>query len=262
MRIATAIEYDGTAYHGWQRQNNGDTVQACIEDALSHVANEPITVICAGRTDAGVHAREQIIHFDTVATRDERAWIFGANANLPRDISVRWVKSVDDNFHARFSATSRRYHYHIYNHPIRSALTRHSATWQCLPLDIERMQQAAQHLVGEHDFTSFRAQSCQAHTPIRTVEFIRLEKQGDVIIIDIQANAFLQHMVRNIAGVLMSIGAGRAEVDWTHELLESKSREKGGVTARPEGLYLVGVEYDAIFGLPKSPFSGTIQTVI
>jgi tRNA pseudouridine38-40 synthase len=124
------------------------------------------------------------------------------------------------------------------------------------------MQQAAQHLVGEHDFTSFRAQSCQAHTPIRTVEFIRLEKQGDVIIIDIQANAFLQHMVRNIAGVLMSIGAGRAEVDWTHELLESKSREKGGVTARPEGLYLVGVEYDAIFGLPKSPFSGTIQTVI
>jgi tRNA pseudouridine38-40 synthase len=244
LRFVAAIEYDGTSYHGWQRQKDTRaTVQEKVEDALSQVANEPIRVICAGRTDAGVHALEQIIHFDTEVERPERAWVFGTNSNLPHDISLRWIKAAPDDFHARFSAVAREYKYYIYNQPIRSALYRHTATWYCAPLDEERMQQAANKLIGEHDFSSFRAKSCQAHSPIRTIDFIHVTRQDDMLCINIKANAFLHHMVRNIAGVLMAIGSGKEPISWVDKLLEVKSREQGGVTALPNGLHFVKAFY-------------------
>ena len=243
-RFAAVIEYDGTAYHGWQRQlDESATVQACVEKAISKVADHPVTVICAGRTDAGVHAVGQVIHFDTTAKRTLRAWQFGANTFLPKDISVRSIQEVDESFHARFSAIARRYQYRIFNHPVRSALHRQYATWYCLPLDVAAMQQAAEALVGEHDFSSFRAQSCQAKSPIRTIEHLTVTVHDDLILIDIQANAFLHHMVRNIAGVLMAIGAGKNPVSWTQELLAAKSRAAGGVTALPQGLHFMEAIY-------------------
>lgn len=244
MRFAAAIEYDGTHYHGWQRQKETQaTVQEKVEDALSQVANSTIKVVCAGRTDAGVHALEQIIHFDTEVERPEQAWILGTNSNLPRDISVRWIKSVPDDFHARFSAIAREYKYYIYNQRIRSALRRHNATWHSTLLDESIMQQAADKLVGEHDFSSFRAKSCQANSPIRTIEFIKITREEDLLCINIKANAFLQHMVRNIAGVLMAIGDGKEPVSWVNDLLKVKSREQGGVTALSNGLHFVKAFY-------------------
>lgn len=244
MRYAAAIEYDGTNYHGWQRQK-GDlpTVQAHVEQALSAVADEPVAVVCSGRTDAGVHAIEQIIHFDSEAERNERAWIFGTNSQLPHDIAVKWVKPVSHDFHARFSAIARQYRYVIYNCPVRSPHNRFYATWYCQPLDEQKMQQASEALVGEHDFTSFRAKSCQAHSPIRTIEFLKVTREGDCVFIDIKANAFLHHMVRNIAGVLMSIGSGEQPISWVQELLELRSRKEGGVTALPNGLFFVKAFY-------------------
>jgi len=247
MRIAAKIEYDGTHYHGWQQQRELSTVQAVVEQAFSAVAAHPIKVVCAGRTDAGVHAAGQIIHFDTDVQRSERAWVFGANANLPHDVCVHWAKPTSDNFHARFSALARQYRYLIYNKPIRPALKWQQLTWQCLPLDAELMHHAAQRLVGEHDFNAFRAKQCQAKSPVRTIEFLRITRKAEIVCIDIKANAFLHHMVRNIAGVLMAIGAGKASVDWIDELLLSKNRADGGVTARPQGLYFMGVDYPAEF---------------
>ena len=249
MRIAAKIEYDGTDYHGWQWQATLPTVQAAVEQAFSAVANEPIRVVCAGRTDAGVHATGQIIHFDTQAQRSERAWTFGANANLPHDICVRWVKLVDQQFHARFSALSRRYRYQIYNHAIRPAIQWRHVTWQCLPLNVEVMYRAAQQLVGEHDFNAFRAKNCQAKSPVRTIEFLNVSRVDNMIYLDIKANAFLHHMVRNIAGVLIAIGTGKANPDWIQALLLSKNRADGGVTASPKGLYFVAVEYPKAFAL-------------
>lgn len=250
MRIAAGVEYDGSYFHGWQEQGDLPTVQHEVERALSEVAAENIKVICAGRTDAGVHATQQIIHFDTCAERPLHSWLFGVNSNLPATISMRWVHPVSDQFHARFSALSRRYHYYIYNHRIRSALLRRYTSWQCRPLDVELMQNAAQYLVGEHDFSSFRASQCQAHSPIRKIDFINLTRQGDLICLDIQANAFLQHMVRNIAGVLMAIGIGQEPSTWIEDVLHAKARARGGVTAQPNGLYLVEVGYPANFNLP------------
>jgi tRNA pseudouridine38-40 synthase len=250
MRFAAAIEYDGSHFHGWQEQGELATVQREVERALSDVADETIKVICAGRTDASVHATQQIIHFDSTAERPLHSWLLGANSNLPQTISIRWVVPVSDEFHARFSANMRRYHYYIYNHPVRSALLRSYTSWQCRPLDVEMMQNAAQHLVGEHDFSSFRASACQAHSPVRRIDFIDLKRDGDIILLDIQANAFLQHMVRNIAGVLMKIGSGKAPVSWAQEVLNAKARASGGVTAEPNGLYLVEVGYPAEINLP------------
>jgi len=249
MRFAAAVEYDGSYFHGWQEQGDLATVQWEVERALSAVAAEKIKVICAGRTDAGVHATSQMIHFETTAERPLHSWLFGVNSNLPTTVSVRWVQPVSDEFHARFSATSRRYHYYIYNHRIRSALLRRYTSWQCRSLDAEVMQEAAQHLVGEHDFSSFRASQCQAHSPIRKIDFINLTRNGDIICLDIQANAFLQHMVRNIAGVLMAIGTGQEPPTWIEDVLHAKARAEGGVTAQPNGLYLVEVGYPAEFNL-------------
>ena len=243
-RVALVLEYNGAQYHGWQSQKSGHpTVQQYLEIALSRVANCSVEVVCAGRTDAGVHASHQVVHFNTDVTRSQRSWVMGANANLPADISVHWVGNVTENFHARFSARSRRYRYVIYNHPIRAALFREGLTWNYRPLDEHKMARAAQHLVGRHDFSSYRAAGCQAKSPVREIEFLNVERFGDFIIIDVQANAFLHHMVRNIAGVLMSIGAGLNEESWSKDVLLAKDRAAGGITAPPFGLYLINVGY-------------------
>ena len=251
MRIAAKIEYNGTHYHGWQWQKALATVQDAVEQAFSVVANESIRIVCAGRTDAGVHAVGQIIHFDTDVHRSRHAWIFGANANLPHDICVRWAVVTSKDFHARFSALARRYQYRIYNNPIRPAINWPHVTWQWLPLDVEMMHQAAQQLVGEHDFNAFRAKNCQAKSPIRTIEFLTVTRSEDIVCIDIKANAFLHHMVRNIAGVLMAIGTGKATMDWIPALLLSKNRADGGVTASPKGLYFMQVGYPGKFSFTE-----------
>lgn len=250
-RVALGIEYHGAAYNGWQRQSNGTTVQAKLEEALSIVANHPVEVQCAGRTDSGVSATAQVVHFDSPAQRSERNWILGVNANLPRDIAVRWVKTVDEFFHARFSACSRRYRYVILSQFSRSALLDQKVTWCRYHLDEQKMQEAAQHLVGKHDFSSYRAVHCQANSPVRTLHSIDVSREGDFIYIDVHGDAFLHHMVRNIAGVLMAIGSGEQPVDWSREVLEHRDRTKGGVTAPPWGLSLVHVEYPAELGVDQ-----------
>ncbi|MGM0563419.1 MAG: tRNA pseudouridine(38-40) synthase TruA [Pseudomonadota bacterium] len=253
MRIALGIEYDGTAYHGWQRQQNGISVQQVLEEALSRVADSEVLLHCAGRTDTGVHATQQVVHFDSEARRSERNWVLGANANLPRDVSVRWARQVGDDFHARFSAESRRYRYVILSRFARSALWANRATWTHKRLDGERMQRAAQHLVGRHDFSSYRAVHCQAKSPVRTLHSLAVSQRGGFTVIDVHGDGFLHHMVRNIAGVLMAIGAGEAELDWSREVLEHRDRRLGGVTAPPRGLYFVHAAYPERFELPNSP---------
>ena len=251
MRVALGVEYDGSHYCGWQRQKHDTrTVQENLESALSKVANHPVQVICAGRTDTGVHGVGQVVHFDTESDRTDKGWIFGCNTNLPDSISVRWAKPVAEEFHARFSAVSRAYRYVIYNHPIRPALGMQHLTWNFRPLDMALMQAAANVLVGEHDFSSFQAQGCQAKSPIRTIHHIKLQRRGRLIIMDIQANAFLQHMVRNIAGVLMAIGCGKEPLSWAEEVLNHKNRTLGGVTAPPYGLFFMRVGYPPQFDIP------------
>jgi len=253
VRIALGLEYDGTAYNGWQRQRTGVGVQQHVESALSKVANETIDTICAGRTDAGVHASGQVVHFDTGSERDERGWLLGANSNLPDDISVIWATRVDDSFHARFSATSRSYRYRILNRLERSPLYRHRAWWVYEPLDAERMHSAAQTLRGQHDFSAYRAAGCQASTAVREITAISVSRVRDWIVLDITANAFLQHMVRNITGTLVSIGRGDESEEWAGRVLASRDRKMGGAAAPPHGLTLVKVHYPNKFGLPSNP---------
>jgi len=250
VRIALGLEYDGTAYNGWQRQRTGEGVQARVEEALAKVADENIEVICAGRTDTGVHALGQVVHFDTNSERDSRGWLLGANSNLPEDVSVVWACPVDDSFHARFSATSRSYRYHILNRLERSALYRHRAWWVYGPLDAERMHAAAQALVGKHDFSAYRAAGCQASTPNREITAISLAREGNWITLDVTANAFLQRMVRNITGTLVAIGRGDESIDWAERVLASRDRQQGGAAAPPHGLTLVRVDYPDEFDLP------------
>ncbi len=251
MRIALGVEYDGSHYHGWQRQEPGvATVQGAVEAALSRVANTQVRVICAGRTDAGVHATGQVVHFDTDAGRENKSWVFGANANLPDDVAVRWATRARDDFHARFSAVSRSYRYIICSDPVRPALFRHQVTWNPRRLDIERMRAALTYLRGRHDFTAYRSVHCQAQSPVRTLEHLALHQQGPMLVLEARADAFLMHMVRNIAGVLMSIGSGRREPAWAGEVLAARDRRVGGVTAPPWGLYLVRIGYPPEFDLP------------
>lgn len=251
MRIAMGVEYDGADFRGWQRQEAGvRTVQACVEQALSTVADHPVGVFCAGRTDAGVHALEQVIHFETRAERPMRSWILGTNVNMPRDVSINWATPADDDFHARFDAVGRHYRYEILNRRTRSALQRNRAVWIHYPLDADLMQEAAQALVGTHDFSSYRAMGCQAKSPVRTLHYLKVTRQAERVVIEVGANAFLHHMVRNIAGVLMAIGRGEAPVAWAGEILALRDRTRGGVTAPPEGLYLTRVDYPERFGLP------------
>ena len=252
-RIVSGIEYDGSGFSGWQWQTHQRSVQQVLEQALSKVANHPVTVICAGRTDTGVHALEQVIHFDVQSERELHAWMLGGNSNLPDDVRITWVKQAAGDFHARYSAIARFYRYVILNRPIKSALLRKQVTWHHTPLDADKMHRAAQHLIGKHDFSTFRAQGCQSKSPCRAMYFIDVYREGDKVIMDISANAFLHHMVRNIAGVLMDIGAGKQSVNWTQELLEVKSRKLGGITAPPDGLYLGAVYYPEHYGIAKHP---------
>lgn len=249
MRIALMVEYDGSQYHGWQSQTGLRTVQAVLEQALSRVANHEITLVCAGRTDTGVHATHQIVHFDTDKERSIRSWIFGANSSLPKDVCVRWGKEVSTEFHARYSALSRSYRYIIYNSSIRPAIMRCNTTWQYQQLNHKLMHEAAQLLLGEQDFTTFRSVECQSKTPMRNIESIQVTRRNEWITIDVTANAFLHHMVRNIAGVLMSVGTGRRPVSWVKEILLAKDRRLGAATAPPYGLYLVGVKYPKSLGV-------------
>ncbi len=250
MRVALGVEYDGSRFSGWQIQDGSRTVQGAVEKALSAVANHPLRVHCAGRTDSGVHACQQVIHFDSDADRRPDAWVLGGNANLPADVRLLWAMPVDGHFHARFSARWRRYRYEILNRPIRPALNAAYLSWEYRTLDETLMDRAAQSLIGEHDFSSFRAYACQAHHPVRTIHELGVRRVGDRVVIDIRANAFLHHMVRNIAGVLMTIGAGERPVHWVDEVLAARDRQLGGVTAPAQGLYLVDVGYPDEFGLP------------
>lgn len=252
MRFALGIEYDGKQFHGWQVQPGLRTVQDELQKALSKVADRDIRVFCAGRTDTGVHASGQVVHFDVDVERNMRAWTMGVNSNLPKDACVRWVKPVDDDFHARYSAEQRRYRYLIFNHPHRPSLFQGNITWQYRPLDERLMRKAAQHFIGKHDFTSFRSVSCQAKTAIRTIKKLSVSRRGDLIIIDICANAFLHHMVRNIAGSLIAVGNERHNIDWIKTVLQAKDRCAAAETAPAYGLYLVEVNYPKKYGLPRS----------
>ncbi|MCP1065435.1 tRNA pseudouridine(38-40) synthase TruA [Serratia symbiotica] len=253
QKIALGIEYDGSRYYGWQQQREVASVQGCLEQALSKVAAAPINVLCAGRTDAGVHATGQVVHFETSARHKDAAWSMGVNTYLPPDIAVRWVSAVADDFHARFSAIARRYRYIIYNHRNRPAVLQQGVTHFYHPLDAVRMHRAAQELLGENDFTSFRAAQCQSRTPWRKVKHIKVTRQGEYIVVDIKANAFVHHMVRNIVGSLIEIGRGKRNENWLAELLALRDRNLAAATARAEGLYLISVDYPEHFALPRSP---------
>lgn len=247
MRIAMLLEYDGTSFVGWQAQEGLRAVQSEVELALSKVADHPIEVVCAGRTDAGVHAKGQVIHFDTEAVRSHYAWMMGANAYLPEDISSLGACSVSEDFHARYSAVARRYHYYIDNRPMRPAVMRQNVTWFRHPLNMVWMQQAAEQLLGEHDFSAFRGKDCQARSPMRCIQHIKFFKEGDFIVMAVEANAFLHHMVRNIVGVLLPIGTGKKPVSWAKEVLLSCDRKQAGITAPASGLYLQKVIYPKQF---------------
>ncbi|MDQ8038909.1 MAG: tRNA pseudouridine(38-40) synthase TruA [Rickettsiella sp.] len=251
MRIALGISYQGTAYHGWQSQAGLLTVQSVLEKAIANVADHPIALTCAGRTDKGVHALGQVVHFDTIAVRSDRSWLLGSNSHLSADIRIDWVRRVSNQFHARFSALARRYRYLIYNKPLLSALWHKHTTHCYYPLDEMRMQTAAKYLLGEHDFSSFRAMSCQSKSAFRNIQRLVVSRQKDNVIIDITANAFLHHMVRNIAGLLMLIGAGKREPSWAKEVLLAKDRKKATLTAKPTGLYLLKVFYPESFLIPS-----------
>lgn len=252
MRIALLVEYDGSQYHGWQAQTGLRTIQQSLENALGCVANQEINVTCAGRTDTGVHATSQIIHFDSDKKRTIRAWIHGANSFLPKDICVKWGKEMPCEFHARYSAKIRRYQYIIYNSTIRPALLRSNVTWQYRSLDHELMHEAGQVLLGEQDFTSFRSIECQSKTPMRNIYHLQISRKGDFIIMDIAANAFLHHMVRNIAGLLITVGSKRKPSAWVQDVLHARDRKLGAETAPPYGLYLVEVIYPQEFHIPKA----------
>ncbi|GLQ89006.1 tRNA pseudouridine(38-40) synthase TruA [Dyella flagellata] len=251
MRIALGIEYDGTDFQGWQRLSHGATVQASVEQALSFVAAQSIEVTCAGRTDAGVHGRCQVVHFDTQAQRDLRGWVLGASSNLPASVAVLWAKEMPDDFHARFSARSRRYRYTLLNRTIRPALDARYVAWERHPLDAEQMHAAAQALIGEHDFSAFRAVSCQAAHARREVKYLSVWRTGEQVIVEIEANAFLHHMVRNIVGSLLLVGRGEQPAAWIAQLLAGRNREVAGPTAAASGLTFIGPRYERHWGLPE-----------
>jgi tRNA pseudouridine38-40 synthase len=256
VRIAVGIEYDGSSYAGWQSQAGPRTVQQVSEAALSQIAAAPVHLVCAGRTDAGVHALGQVAHFDTAALRSRRAWVLGANTELPRDVSLAWAVPVPRHFHARYSAEARTYRYLILNRLARSALVSGRACWIHRPLDQERMAQGAAQLLGQHDFSAFRAAECQAKSPVRRMERISVERHGEWVTIEATANAFLHHMMRNIAGLLMAIGRGDAPPERAAEVLAGRDRTRNAATAPAAGLYLLRVRYPAAFGLPVAPAAG------
>jgi tRNA pseudouridine38-40 synthase len=250
LRIALGVEYDGTDFLGWQSQAQGPTLQSTLERALQFVADQHIDVVCAGRTDAGVHARCQVVHFDTNALRNERAWVLGTNSRLPRSVCVVWARPVDESFHARYAARARRYRYVILNRPVRPALDARYVAWERVPLDVDAMCRASQALLGEHDFSAFRTVACQAKTPVREVHKLAIFRNSENIIMEIQANAFLHHMVRNIVGSLLPVGRGEREPGWIASVLAGRDRSKAGPTAVASGLSFVAPLYPDRFGLP------------
>ena len=258
LRIAVGIEYDGRGYAGWQAQASGPTLQQVIERALSRIADEPVSLTCAGRTDAGVHALGQVAHFDTAAIRSLRGWVLGANSELPRDVSIAWALPMPGHFHARYCAEARTYRYLISNRLSRAALLADRATWIHRPLDHTRMHEAAQALLGEHDFSAFRAAECQAKSPIRRMERLRVERHGELVVIEATANAFLHHMMRNIAGLLIAIGRGDAPVGFAQEVLAGRDRTRNAATAPAMGLYLLAVRYPAAFAVPAPRAAGVL----
>ena len=260
-RIALGIEYDGSRFLGWQTQPGGGTVQDALEAALSGVADEAVSVTCAGRTDRGVHARGQVVHFDTGAQRPDSAWVRGVNAMLPEAVAVLWSQRVAPDFHARYCALSRTYRYVLLNRPVRPALAACHAGWHHAPLAVEPMREAAALLLGEHDFSAFRAADCQAKSPLRTLYRIDIERKGECIEFTLRANAWLQHMVRNIAGTLVYIGNGRQPPQWAKKILESRDRSLAAPTSGPEGLYLEAVEYDPRWNIPAAANQNAVLPV-
>ncbi|MBU1236138.1 MAG: tRNA pseudouridine(38-40) synthase TruA [Gammaproteobacteria bacterium] len=252
MRVALGVEYDGALFSGWQSQTHGNTVQDVLERALSAVASVPVATVCAGRTDAGVHAVNQVVHFDVEVVRPDTAWVRGVNANLPPAVAVCWARQVSDDFHARFSAKGRRYRYLLLNRPVRPAILQGKVGWYHAPLDLDAMRAAAELLIGEHDFSAFRSSECQAKSPVRMLRMLNIDVQDDVLIFDLEANAFLQHMVRNLIGALVYVGNGRQKPDWVADVLASRDRSKGAPTFDSAGLYLVGVEYEQKWMLPSA----------
>ncbi len=251
MRIVLVLEYDGARYCGWQSQPAGCSIQDALETALSQIAKEAIRVTTAGRTDAGVHALYQVVHFDTLVQRPISAWIRGVNALLPGDIAILWAAKASEKFHARYSAIERRYIYLLLNHPVRPGIHNKKVGWCHQPLALEKMQTASNILIGEHDFSSFRSAECQAKSPIRTMTQLNITRHGNLLIFDLRANAFLQHMVRNIIGCLVYIGKGKYSAEWMYELLESRNRIYAAPTFSPAGLYLAGVKYDCDWRMPE-----------
>ena len=262
LRIALGLEYDGAAFCGWQTQPDGCAVQDALERALSGVAGKSIETVCAGRTDAGVHALAQVVHFDVDVKRSPSAWVRGGNALLPDAIAVSWARAVSPDFHARFSATGRRYVYWLLNRAQRPGLLRGRVGWFYRHLDELAMQQAAQHLIGSHDFSAFRAAECQAKTPVKTLRQLEICRRGDLIRFEFAADAFLQHMVRNIVGALVDVGSGRQPPGWIGEVLESRDRNRAAPTFAASGLYLAAVEYDASWALPSRPDIASFEELL
>jgi tRNA pseudouridine38-40 synthase len=253
VRIALGVEYDGSRFCGWQTQPSGCAVQDALERALAEIASAPVSTVCAGRTDAGVHALAQVVHFDTGAERPESAWVRGVNALLPDACAVNWSRSVAEDFHARYSARNRCYRYLLLNHPVRPAVDQGRVGWFHLPLDLERMQHAARLLIGEHDFSAFRSSECQAKSPVRTLTRLDIDRCGDHVVFELSANAFLHHMVRNIVGCLIYVGKGKHPPEWLGEVLASRDRGRAAPTFEAAGLYLAMVDYEARWGLPRAP---------
>ncbi len=249
MRIALVIEYDGSSFFGWQSQTDGNTVQDAVEAAISAVADAPIRVVCAGRTDTGVHALAQVVHFDTDAVRPLSAWVRGVNAHLPEAVAVRHAQSVAAEFHARFSATGRHYRYLLLNRPQRPGVSHHRVGWYHRPLELACMQEAGLHVLGEHDFSAFRSAECQAKSPVRTLHQLSIRREDDLFLFDLHANAFLHHMVRNLVGSLIMIGSGKQSPQWMAEILAGRDRAAAAPTFSPAGLYLTGVDYDPLWDL-------------
>jgi tRNA pseudouridine38-40 synthase len=256
MRIALGVEYDGSAFHGWQKQPDGATVQNAVESALACIAGCPVDVVCAGRTDAGVHATGQVVHFDTDVARPLTAWVRGVNTFLPPAVAVRWAHPVTEGFHARFSALGRSYRYILINRAQRTGVWHGRAGWYHHPLDVTSMQQAARYLLGEHDFSSFRAADCQAKSPCKTMSRADIQRIGEMIVLDFEAGAFLHHMVRNLVGSLVYVGQGRNRPEWMAELLAARDRRLAAPTFSAAGLYLIDVSYESNWGLPvgSDPF--------
>ena len=251
MRVALGVEYDGSAYNGWQSQPDGRTVQDVLQNALSSIASEKISIIAAGRTDTGVHGIEQVVHFDTHSNRPLTAWVRGANALLPSGVAVLWAHEVDEEFHARFSAQARSYRYNLFCRPVRSALQQGKVGWFHQPLDIDKMQEAAEFIRGEHDFSAFRASGCQAKSPVKNISQIHIQRHDGLISLDFTANAFLHHMVRNIVGCLVYVGKGKYSPEWMSLVLKGRQRSIAAPTFAPDGLYLRHIKYDAKWKLPQ-----------